>query len=176
MLTIRGRLITPFVLGSMSVGLSILIRHSFIDLWVWITVLVPWPQLLKHYCYKYWLRLVQTILDYLFNSVLGIIHFTKFIITEKYISLFLFICFCFALALEVFSQLHCWCAGFRFYFCCVSAFRLQLFHNQKTKTKKKKQKKKQKKKKKTGTFQSDQLLIVKATIKLNKNLIDYICF
>ena len=28
MLTIRGRLITPFVLGSMSVGLNILIRHS----------------------------------------------------------------------------------------------------------------------------------------------------
>ena len=32
MLTIRGRLITPFVLGSMSVGLTILIRHSFMDL------------------------------------------------------------------------------------------------------------------------------------------------
>ena len=32
MLTIRGRLITPFVLGSMSVGLNILIRHSFMDL------------------------------------------------------------------------------------------------------------------------------------------------
>ena len=46
MLTIRGRLITPFVLGSMSVGLNILIRHSFMDLWVWITALVPWPQLL----------------------------------------------------------------------------------------------------------------------------------
>ena len=46
MLTIRGRLITPFVLGSMSVGLKILIRHSFMDLWVWITALVPWPQLL----------------------------------------------------------------------------------------------------------------------------------
>ena len=29
MLTIRGRLITPFILGSMSVGLNILIRHSF---------------------------------------------------------------------------------------------------------------------------------------------------
>ena len=28
MLTIRGRLITPFILGSMSVGLNILIRHS----------------------------------------------------------------------------------------------------------------------------------------------------
>ena len=27
MLTIRGRLITPFILGSMSVGLNILIRH-----------------------------------------------------------------------------------------------------------------------------------------------------
>ena len=39
-------LITPFVLGSMSVGLNILIRHSFMDLWVWITALVPWPQLL----------------------------------------------------------------------------------------------------------------------------------
>ena len=36
MLTIRGRLITPFILGSMSVGLNILIRHSFTDLWVWI--------------------------------------------------------------------------------------------------------------------------------------------
>ena len=47
MLTIRGRLITPFVLGSMSVGLNILIRHSFMDLWFWITALVPWPQLLK---------------------------------------------------------------------------------------------------------------------------------
>ena len=32
MLTIRGRLITPFVLGSMFVGLNILIRHSFMDL------------------------------------------------------------------------------------------------------------------------------------------------
>ena len=32
MLTIRGRLITPFVLGSMSVGLNILIRYSFMDL------------------------------------------------------------------------------------------------------------------------------------------------
>ena len=32
MLTIRGRLITPFILGSMSVGLNILIRHSFTDL------------------------------------------------------------------------------------------------------------------------------------------------
>ena len=30
--TIRGRLITPFILGSMSVGLNILIRHSFMDL------------------------------------------------------------------------------------------------------------------------------------------------
>ena len=29
MLTIRERLITPFILGSMSVGLNILIRHSF---------------------------------------------------------------------------------------------------------------------------------------------------
>ena len=29
---IRGRLITPFILGSMSVGLNILIRHSFMDL------------------------------------------------------------------------------------------------------------------------------------------------
>ena len=47
MLTIRGRLITPFVLGSMSVSLSILIRHSFKDLWVWMAALVPWPQLLK---------------------------------------------------------------------------------------------------------------------------------
>ena len=35
-LTIRGRLITPFIVGSMSVGLNILIRHSFTDLWVWI--------------------------------------------------------------------------------------------------------------------------------------------
>ena len=32
MLTIRGRLITPFILGSMSVGLNILIRYSFTDL------------------------------------------------------------------------------------------------------------------------------------------------
>ena len=48
MLTIRGRLITPFVLGFMSVGLNILIRHSFMDLWFWITALVPWPQLLNH--------------------------------------------------------------------------------------------------------------------------------
>ena len=32
MLTIRGRLITPFVLGSMSVSLNILIRHSFMDI------------------------------------------------------------------------------------------------------------------------------------------------
>ena len=38
-------MITPFVLGIMSVGLNILIRHSFMDLWVWITALVPWPQL-----------------------------------------------------------------------------------------------------------------------------------
>ena len=30
--TIRGRLVTPFILGSMSVGLNILIRHSFMDL------------------------------------------------------------------------------------------------------------------------------------------------
>ena len=37
MLTIHGRLITPFILGSMSVGLNILISHSFMDLWVWIT-------------------------------------------------------------------------------------------------------------------------------------------
>ena len=29
---IRERLITPFILGSMSVGLNILIRHSFTDL------------------------------------------------------------------------------------------------------------------------------------------------
>ena len=36
MLTIRERLITPFILGSMSVGLNILIRHSFTDLWIWI--------------------------------------------------------------------------------------------------------------------------------------------
>ena len=32
MLTIRGRLITPFILGSLSVGLNILIRHLFTDL------------------------------------------------------------------------------------------------------------------------------------------------
>ena len=32
MLTIRGRLITPFILGSMSVDLNIQIRHSFTDL------------------------------------------------------------------------------------------------------------------------------------------------
>ena len=47
MLTIRGHLITPFILGSMSVGLNILIRHSFMDLWVRITAKVPWPQLLS---------------------------------------------------------------------------------------------------------------------------------
>ena len=33
MLTIRGCLITPFILGSMSVGLNILMRHLFTDLW-----------------------------------------------------------------------------------------------------------------------------------------------
>ena len=32
MLAIRGCLITPFILGSMSVGLNILIRLSFMDL------------------------------------------------------------------------------------------------------------------------------------------------
>ena len=32
MLTIRGPLITPFILGSMSVGLNVLIRHLFTDL------------------------------------------------------------------------------------------------------------------------------------------------
>ena len=32
MISIRGRLIIPFILGSMSVGLNILIRHSFTDL------------------------------------------------------------------------------------------------------------------------------------------------
>ena len=32
MLTIHGRLITPFILGSISVGLNILIRHLFTDL------------------------------------------------------------------------------------------------------------------------------------------------
>ena len=32
MLTIRGRLITPFILGFISVGLNILIHHSFKDL------------------------------------------------------------------------------------------------------------------------------------------------
>ena len=46
MLTIRGRLITPFILGSMSAGLNILIRHSFTDLCIWIMAWVPWPQLL----------------------------------------------------------------------------------------------------------------------------------
>ena len=29
--------------------ICILIRHSFMDLWFWITALVPWPQLLKRY-------------------------------------------------------------------------------------------------------------------------------
>ena len=53
MLTIRGRLITPFVLGSMSVGLNILIRHSFMDLWVWISALVPWPELLSMFSIIY---------------------------------------------------------------------------------------------------------------------------
>ena len=43
LLTILGRLITPFILGSMSVGLNILIRHSFTDLWVWIMTWAPWP-------------------------------------------------------------------------------------------------------------------------------------
>ena len=47
MLTIRGRLITPLILRSMSVDLNILIRHSFTDLWAWITALVPWPLLLS---------------------------------------------------------------------------------------------------------------------------------
>ena len=28
---------TPFILGPIAVGLNILIRHSFMDLWVWIT-------------------------------------------------------------------------------------------------------------------------------------------
>ena len=32
MFTMRGRLITPFILGSMSAGLNIRIRHSFTDL------------------------------------------------------------------------------------------------------------------------------------------------
>ena len=32
MLSIRGRLITPFVLGPMSVGLNILICHLFTDI------------------------------------------------------------------------------------------------------------------------------------------------
>ena len=41
MLTVRGHLITPFILGSMPVGLNILIRHSFTDLWVWIMAKVP---------------------------------------------------------------------------------------------------------------------------------------
>ena len=31
----------------MSVGLDILIRHSFTNLWVWITAWVPWPLLLS---------------------------------------------------------------------------------------------------------------------------------
>ena len=50
MLTIRGRLITPFILGSMSVGLNILIRHSFTDLWDWFMAWVPWQQLLNYDC------------------------------------------------------------------------------------------------------------------------------
>ena len=57
MLTIRGRLITPFILGFMSVGLNILIRHSFTDLWVWIMAWVPWQQLLYTlfiYFYEKW--------------------------------------------------------------------------------------------------------------------------
>ena len=43
-LTVRGRLITPFILGSMSLDLNILIRYSFADFWVWIMawVLDPW--------------------------------------------------------------------------------------------------------------------------------------
>ena len=36
----------------MSVGLNILIRHSFMDLWFWITALVPWPQLLHRIKHK----------------------------------------------------------------------------------------------------------------------------
>ena len=67
MLTIRGRLITPFVLGSMSVGLNILICHSFMDLWFWITALVPWPQLLLTFMWSWrrvntlWFRLPEVL-------------------------------------------------------------------------------------------------------------------
>ena len=50
MLTIRGRLITPLIFGFMSVGLNILIRHSFTVLWVWITAWVPWSQV-HRLCY-----------------------------------------------------------------------------------------------------------------------------
>ena len=35
------------ILHSMSVGLNILIRHSFTDSWVWIMAWVPLPQLLS---------------------------------------------------------------------------------------------------------------------------------
>ena len=49
MLTTRERLITPFILGFMSVGLNSLIRHSFTDLWFWITAWVPWPLLLYQF-------------------------------------------------------------------------------------------------------------------------------
>ena len=52
MLTIRGRLFTPFILGFMSVGLTILIRYSFMNLWVWITAWVPCLPLLS-YCWTH---------------------------------------------------------------------------------------------------------------------------
>ena len=56
MLTIRWHLITPFFLGSTSVGLNILIRHSFTDLWVWITACVPWPLLLLSLSFLNWIK------------------------------------------------------------------------------------------------------------------------
>ena len=68
MLTIRGRLITPFVLGSMSVGLNILIRHSFMVLWFWITALVPWPQLLSTKSYMN-IVIIQTDLTSAFYQI-----------------------------------------------------------------------------------------------------------
>ena len=75
MLTIRGRLITPFVLGSMSVGLNILIRHSFMDLWFWITALVPWPQVLEELNSIYILKLKHSLfLLQLHRKLSNLIH------------------------------------------------------------------------------------------------------
>ena len=65
MLTIRGHLISPFILMSMSVGLNILIRHLFTDLWDWFMAWVPWPQLLP--CDTKWSQ-------YICRSVWSVFH------------------------------------------------------------------------------------------------------